>query len=95
MPNSTNLRQVLTVAQMQAAEQQLIDAGKPVVLITNTPYCIKEVGGCIPGAPTVIVNMNLTPEGLRTAKKVLFQELEPKGKWPITNYDPFGLKGKA
>ncbi len=72
--------------------KQLIDAGKPVVLMTNTPYCIKEVGGCIPGAPTVIVNMNLTPEGLRTAKAVLFGELEPKGSWPISNYDPFGLR---
>jgi beta-N-acetylhexosaminidase len=72
--------------------KQLIDAGQPVVLMTNTPYCIKEHGGCIPSAPTVIVNMNLTPEGLRTAKAVLFGELEPKGKWPLTNYDPFGLK---
>jgi len=72
--------------------KQLIDAGKPIVLLTNTPYCIKENGGCIPGAQTVIVNMNLTPEGLRTAKAVLFSELEPKGRWPLSNYDPFGLK---
>jgi len=72
--------------------KQLIDAGKPIVLLTNTPYCIKENGGCIPGAQTVIVNMNLTPEGLRTAKAVLFGELEPKGRWPLSNYDPFGLK---
>lgn len=72
--------------------KQLIDAGKPVVLLTNTPYCIREHGGCIPGAPTVIVNMNLTPEGLRTAKAVLFGEMEPKGTWPLSNYDPFGLK---
>jgi beta-N-acetylhexosaminidase len=73
--------------------KQLIDAGKPVVLITNTPYCIKENGGCIPSAKSVLVNMNLTPEGLRTAKAVLFGELEPKGKWPVSNYDPFELKG--
>jgi beta-N-acetylhexosaminidase len=71
--------------------KQLVDAGKPVVLMTNTPYCIKEHGGCIPSAPTVIVNMNLTPEGLRTAKSVLFGEMEPKGTWPLANYDPFGL----
>ena len=68
----------------------LIDKGYPVVLITNTPYCIKEIGGLIPSAPTVILNMNVTPEGFRTAKKVLFGALEPKGSWPISNYQPFG-----
>ena len=71
--------------------RKLIEAGKPVVLLTNTPYCIKEHGGCIPEARTAIVNMNLTPEGLRTTKAVLFGELEPKGRWPLSNYDPFGL----
>jgi len=71
--------------------RQLIDAGKPVALITNTPYCIKEHGGCIPCAKTIILNMNLTPEGLRTAKKVLFGELQPKARWPLANYDPFSL----
>lgn len=73
--------------------KQLIDAGKPVVLMTNTPYCIREVGGCIPEAKSIVLNMNFTPEGLRTVKGVLFGEIEPKGKWPLTNYDPFGLKG--
>lgn len=74
--------------------KQLIDAGKPVVLMTNTPYCIREHGGCIPSAPTVVVNMNLTPEGLRTAKGVLLGEIEPKGKWPLSNYDPFSCNQK-
>jgi beta-N-acetylhexosaminidase len=67
----------------------LIDQGLPVLLITNTPYCIKETGGLIPEAPSVILNLNLTPEGLRTTKAVLFGQLEPKGKWPLSNYDPF------
>ncbi|PXA03509.1 hypothetical protein DDZ13_11020 [Coraliomargarita sinensis] len=67
----------------------LIDKGYPVLLMTNTPYCINEVGGLIPSAGSVILNMNLTPEGLRTAKKVIFGELKPKGKWPISNYNPF------
>lgn len=67
----------------------LIDRGYPVVLVTNTPYCIKEVGGLIPEAKTVVLNMNLTPEGLRTAKEVLFGRMEPKGKWPLANYRPF------
>jgi beta-N-acetylhexosaminidase len=67
----------------------LIDRGYPVVLITNTPYCINEIGGLIPTAQTVVLNMNLTPEGLRTAKKVILGEIEPKGIWPISNYNPF------
>jgi len=73
----------------------LIDKGYPVVLMSNTPYCINEVGGLIPGAGTVILNMNLTPEGLRTAKKVIFGELEPKGSWPISNYNPFAKEKVA
>lgn len=73
--------------------KRLIEAGQPVVLITNTPYCIKGHGGCIPDAPSIILNLNLTPEGLRTAKKVLFGELEPKGTWPLANYNPFQEAG--
>jgi beta-N-acetylhexosaminidase len=72
----------------------LIDKGYPVVLITNTPYCIKEIAGLIPAAKTVLLNLNLTPEGMRTAKAVLFGKLKPKGVWPLTNYDPFALKAK-
>lgn len=71
--------------------KELIDSGEPVVLITNTPYCIKGHGGCIPSARSIVLNMNLTPEGLRTTKKVLLGELEPKGKWPLSNFDPFKL----
>lgn len=67
----------------------LIDKGYPVVLITNTPYCIKEIGGLIPKAPTIVLNMNLTPEGLRTTKEVLLGRMEAKGTWPLTNYNPF------
>jgi hypothetical protein len=72
--------------------EQLIDAGKPVVLVTNTPYCTRGHSGCSPSAPTIIVNMNLTPESLRTARAVLFGEVEPKGSWPLKNCAPFGLK---
>lgn len=71
----------------------LIDKGYPVILITNTPYCIKEIGGLIPNAKTSILNMNLTPEGLRTSKAVLLGEKKAEGSWPLSNYDPFNLKG--
>jgi beta-N-acetylhexosaminidase len=70
----------------------LIDKGYPVVLITNTPYCIKEIAGLIPSAKTIVMNLNLTPDGLRTAKAVLFGKLKPKGSWPLSNYDPFKLR---
>ncbi|HTY37881.1 MAG TPA: hypothetical protein VMH23_12260, partial [Bacteroidota bacterium] len=70
----------------------LIDKGYPVVLITNTPYCIKDVGGLLPTAKTAILNMNLTPEGLRVSKAVLFGKKKAQGSWPLSNYDPFGLK---
>jgi beta-N-acetylhexosaminidase len=72
--------------------KKLIEMGKPVVLITNTPYFIKGQGGCIPSAVTILLNLNLTPEGLRTTKSVLFGEMQPKGKWPLSNYDPFQEK---
>jgi len=67
----------------------LIDKGLPVLLITNTPYCINETGGLIPDAGTVVLNMNLTPEGLRTTRDVIFGQLEAKGVWPLANYRPF------
>ncbi|MDZ7721836.1 MAG: hypothetical protein U5R06_03160 [candidate division KSB1 bacterium] len=69
----------------------LIDAGYPVLLITNTPYCIEETGGLIPAAQSAVLNMNLTPEGLCTTKAVLHGQLQPLGKWPLTLFDPFGL----
>jgi hypothetical protein len=73
--------------------KQLVDEGYPVLLITNTPYCIKERGGLLLEAKSILLNMNLTPEGLRTAAEVLMGRLEPRGSWPLANYDPFGLRG--
>jgi beta-N-acetylhexosaminidase len=70
----------------------LIDKGLPVVLITNTPYCIGGIAGLIPEARTVVLNMNLTPEGMRTTREVLMGRLSPRGAWPLSNYDPLGLK---
>lgn len=73
--------------------KRLIDQGYPVLLITNTPYQIKESGGLIPNAPSIVLNMNLTPEGLRAVRDVLVGKLEPQGKWPLRNYDPLNLRG--
>lgn len=71
--------------------KDLIDKGYPLVLITNSPYCIKGTAGMIPHARTIILNMNLTPEGLRATREVLMGRLEPKGVWPLSNYDPLKL----
>jgi hypothetical protein len=70
----------------------LIDKGLPVLLITNTPYCIKDIAGLIPGARSIVLNLNLTPDGMRATREVLFGRLAPKGNWPLSNYDPLKLK---
>ena len=75
--------------------KELIEKGLPVVLISNEPYCIKETGGLIPSAKTIVLNMNLTPQGLDMTRRVLFGDTEPLGEWPLTNYDPMGLKEQA
>lgn len=72
----------------------LIENGYPIILVTNTPYCIDGQGGMITDADTILLNMNLSPEGYRTSREVLFGNLVPKGKWPLTNYDPLNLKSK-
>jgi hypothetical protein len=46
----------------------------------------------IPEAPSVVLNLNLTPEGLRTTREVLFGRLTAKGVWPLSNHDPLKLK---
>ena len=73
----------------------LIEKGYPVVLITNTPYFIDAVGGLIPDAKSIVLNMNLTPEGFRVCRDVLLGRIAPEGEWPLTTYHPFlGKEGK-
>ncbi len=72
--------------------KQLIDEGYPVLLITNTPYQIKESGGMITEARSIVLNLNLSPEGLRTTREVLFGRISPQGRWPLATYNPFGLE---
>lgn len=75
--------------------KKLVDKGYPVLLITNTPYTIKESGGMITNAPSIILNLNLSPEGLRTARDLLFGRVEAKGTWPLSNYTPFALENSG
>jgi beta-N-acetylhexosaminidase len=65
----------------------LIERGLPVALITNTPYTLKGAGGVVAGAPTLIVNMNVTPPGFRALRELLFGRLTPAGRWPLQTYD--------
>ena len=71
--------------------KQLIEKNLPVLLITNTPYCIKDYGGLITDAQSIVLNMNLTPEGLRTTKRILLGKLTGRANWPLKNYDPFNF----
>lgn len=71
----------------------LIERGAPVVLITNTPYTLKECGGLLPGAPTIVLNMNMTPPGLAAARDLLVGRLEPAGTWPLDDYHVPNGKG--
>lgn len=71
---------------------QLIALGLPVLLITNTPYHINSKGGLDPAAKSILLNMNLTPEGYRMTRDILFGRKSAEGGWPITNYDPLGLR---
>ncbi len=69
----------------------LIERGLPVLLVTNTPYNIKNFGGLIPEAPSILLSMNLTPMGLEVMRDIILGREVPAGSWPLTNYNPFDL----
>lgn len=69
----------------------LVKRGFPVLLITNTPYTIKEVGGLLPDAPAILLSMNLTPMGLEMMRDIVLGREVPNGSWPVSNYNPFNL----
>ena len=68
-----------------------------MLLITNTPYCIKEIAGLIPQATSILLNLNLTPEGMRTTRDVLFGRLQPgaAGRCRTTIRWRSGAEGKG
>ncbi len=67
----------------------LIEQGFPIILITNTPYCIESYGGMIPEAGSILLNMNCTPYGFRAAREALMGTSAPGGQWPLRDYCPF------
>lgn len=79
----------------QAYPKKLIERGYPVVLITNTPYCIKEKGGLLTDAKTIILNMNLTPQGYQVTRDVLLGLTQPLGQWPLKNYNPLQIDERS
>jgi beta-N-acetylhexosaminidase len=75
----------------QRYASRLIQRGLPVLLVTNTPYRTKEVGGMLEEAPSILLSMNLTPPGLRMMRDVILGREVPSGRWPLSNYNPFDL----
>lgn len=69
----------------------LVVRGLPVLLVTNTPYLIKQVGGLLPQAPSIVLSMNLTPTGLATMRDIILGREVAEGSWPLANYNPFDL----
>jgi len=64
------------------------------ILVTNTAYTVRENGGLLPEADVVIVNLNLTPEGLRVTRDLLVGRAHARGVWPLSAYDPFIARGE-
>jgi beta-N-acetylhexosaminidase len=77
-------------AEPASNARALIEAGYRVLLVTNTPYTIQGRGGLLAAAPSVLLVMNLTPDGLRAAVGVLMGRIGPEGTWPLKHYRPEG-----
>jgi len=62
------------------AIEKLIDTGKKVIVVTNTPY--EEIS--IPkNAKSVIITFATSPENIKATAGVLFGEITPEGVWPV------------
>lgn len=66
----------------------VLGAGLPTLLITNTPYTIGGRSGLLIDAPVVLLNLNLTPEGLRFTREILMGRSTPRGQWPLSSHHP-------
>jgi beta-N-acetylhexosaminidase len=62
----------------------LIEAGRKVVVVTNTPYAV----GNIPQARTVVCTFSGAPQSLRAAARFLYGKLPAPGRWPLKHYQP-------
>jgi beta-N-acetylhexosaminidase len=64
---------------------QLLATGKPVIVAAvGTPYDIAY----FPNASTFITSYDFQPVSLHPLVKVLFGELQPRGKLPVTIIKP-------
>ncbi len=65
----------------QRLVQELLDAGRPMIVIAvDVPYDIAR----FPAAPTYLATYNPLPVALRSLARVLFGEVDPSGRLPVT-----------
>jgi len=67
----------------EALVRAIVQSGKPVVVVTNNPYPM----GATPEAGTVVCTYSVTPESLKAAADLVYGKLEPRGQWPLVNYE--------
>ncbi len=58
-------------------------SGKPLVVITNTPY----PSGAAPAAPTVLCTYSMAPPSLRAAADLVYGIATSRGSWPLTTME--------
>jgi beta-N-acetylhexosaminidase len=67
----------------EALVRAVVQSGTPVVVVTNNPYPM----GATAEAGTVICTYSVTPESLKAAADLVYGEQEPRGDWPLVNYE--------
>lgn len=70
--------------------KRLLGLGIPTILVTNTPYTPYGLGGLLPEADGILLNMNLSPAGLRLTRDILLGSSRAGGAWPPVGFDPPG-----
>ena len=68
--------------------EALLATGKPVVVVTNTPYSF----GTPEKAGTVVCTFGAAPPSLRAAAEVIYGTRAAKGSWPLENMKQPGLE---
>jgi beta-N-acetylhexosaminidase len=68
--------------------REVLSAGLPTILVTNTPYTICGRGGLLTDASAILLNLNVTPEGLRVTRDIIMGTSTPRGRWPLSAYHP-------
>ncbi|MEG2653056.1 MAG: hypothetical protein RSA17_05720, partial [Ruthenibacterium sp.] len=74
------------IGSNNALAQELVRAGKRVIVVGDTPYEAQ----CIPQeVQTAVVQFGVTPDSIRTVAEVLFGARAVQAVWPIAYRPPF------